>query len=141
MNEIVDESEGQLRLMMMLLGIFAGVATMIAVIGLYGVISYSVAQRAKEMGIRRALGAQRGNILALVVGHGLRLVLGGLLLGVCGAAALTRLLQDLLFHISATDPVTYIGTAALLIAAALAASYFPARRAASIDPWATLRAG
>jgi putative ABC transport system permease protein len=141
MHEVVDASEGQLRVMMTLLGIFAGVATIIAVIGLYGVISYSVMQRTKEIGIRRAMGAQRGNILALVVGQGLRLVLGGLLLGVCGAVALTRLLQGLLFHISTTDPVTYIGTAALFVAVALAASYFPARRAASIDPLATLRAG
>jgi predicted permease len=145
MNEIVDASEGQLRVMMTLLGIFAGIATIIAMIGLYGIVSYSVAQRTKEIGIRRALGAQRGNILALVVGHGLRLVVGGLLLGICCAVALTRLLQGLLFHTSTTDPVTYIGTAigtaALFVAVALAASYFPARRAASIDPLATLRAG
>ena len=86
-----------------------------------------------------ALGAQSGNILALVVGHGLRLALGGLLLGLCGAFALSRVLRGLLFQISTTDPPTYIGIAVLFVFAALAASYFPARRAASIDPLATLR--
>jgi predicted permease len=139
MNEVVDASEGQLRVMMALLGIFAAIATMIAVIGLYGIISYSVVQRTKEIGIRKALGAQRENILALVVAHGLRLALGGLLLGVCGAVAVTRLLHGLLFHVSTTDPATYIGIAFLFVVVALAASYFPARRAAGIDPLVTLR--
>ncbi len=139
MNEVVDASEGQLRVMMTLLGIFAGAATIIAVIGLYGVIAYSVAQRTKEIGIRRALGAQRGQILSLVVGHGLRLALGGVMLGIAGAVALTRVLRGLLFHISITDPVTYGGVAFLFVVVAGAASYFPARRAAGIDPLATLR--
>jgi putative ABC transport system permease protein len=141
MNELVDASEGPLRVMMTLLGIFAGVATIIAVIGLYGVISYSVAQRTKEIGIRRALGAERGNILALVVGHGLRLALGGVLLGVCGAFALTRLLQGLLFHISTTDPMTFANISVLFVVVALVASYVPARRAIGIDPLAALRKG
>ncbi len=140
MNEIVDASEGQLRVMMALLGIFAAIATMIAVIGLYGIISYSVVQRTKEIGIRKALGAQRENILVLVVAHGLRLALGGLLLGVGGAFAVTRLLHGLLFHVSSTDPATYIGIAFLFVVVAIAASYFPARRAAGIDPLTTLRA-
>jgi putative ABC transport system permease protein len=139
MSGVVDASEGPLRVMMTLLGIFAGVATIIAVVGLYGVVAYSVAQRTKEIGIRLALGAQRGNILSLVGGQGLRLALGGVLLGVCGAYALTRVLQGLLFQISTTDPSTYIGIAVLFVFVALAASYFPARRAAGIDPLATLR--
>jgi predicted permease len=139
MNEVVDASEGQLRVMMTLLGIFAAAATIIAVIGLYGVIAYSVTQRTKEIGIRKALGAERGNILALVVGHGLRLVLSGLLLGMCGAFALTRVLHGLLFQVSPTDPATYAGIAFLFVAVALAASYFPARRATSIDPMQALR--
>jgi predicted permease len=139
MDEVVDASQGQLRVMMTLLGVFAAIATIIAVIGLYGIISYSVVQRTKEIGIRKALGAQRENILILVVAHGLRLALGGLLLGVCGAVAVTRLLHGLLFHVSSTDPATYIGIAFLFAVVALAASYFPARRAAGIDPLATLR--
>jgi ABC-type antimicrobial peptide transport system permease subunit len=140
MNEVLDASEGQLRVMMALLGIFAATATIIAVVGLYGVIAYSVTQREKEIGIRKALGAHRGNILALVVGHGLRLVLSGLLLGMGGAFTLTRVLHGLLFQVSSTDPTTYIGIAFLFVAVALAATYFPAQRAAGIDPLVTLRA-
>jgi len=140
MNQVVDASEGQLRVMMILLGIFAATATIIAVVGLYGVIAYSVTQRAKEIGIRKALGAQRGNILSLVVGHGLRLALFGLVLGICGALALTRVLQGLLFQVSPTDPATYIGIAFLFVAVTLVASFIPARRAASIDPMQALRA-
>ena len=139
MNEVVDASEGQLRVMMALLGVFAGAATIIAIVGLYGVVAYSVSQRTKEIGIRKALGAQRGNILALIVGQGLRLAPGGVSLGICGAFALTRVLQGLLFQISTTDPSTYVGIAVLFVCVALAASYFPARRAASIDPLAALR--
>ncbi|HKD78418.1 MAG TPA: ABC transporter permease [Candidatus Angelobacter sp.] len=140
MDQVVEASEGDLRAMMTLLEVFAGVATIIAVIGLYGVISYSVAQRTKEIGIRRALGAQRGNIFALIVGNGLRLALAGVLLGLGGALIFARLLQGLLFHISSADPLTYIGIAFLFAVIALAASYVPARRAAGIDPLTTLRA-
>lgn len=141
MDQVVDDSEGELRVMMTLLGVFAGVATIIAVIGLYGVISYSVAQRTREIGIRRALGAQRGNIFRLIVGNGLRLALAGVLLGLAGAFVFARMLQALLFHISSADPLTYIGIASLFAVIALAASYVPAQRAASVDPLATLRAG
>jgi putative ABC transport system permease protein len=140
MDELVDASEGQLRVMMTLLIVFAAIATLIAVIGLYGIISYFVVQRTKEIGIRKALGAQPGNILALVVAQGLRLALGGLVLGVCGAFVGMRLLRGLLFEVSSTDPATYIEIALLFVVVALAASYFPARRAASIDPLSTLRA-
>ena len=141
MEELVETSEGQLRLMMTLLGIFAGAATLIAVVGLYGVIAYSVAQRTKEMGIRRALGAQRGDILSLVVGQGLRLTLGGVFLGVGGAFVLTRVMQDLLFQVSATDPATFVGISVLFVVVAVAACYVPARRASDTDPLATLRLG
>ncbi len=140
MNTVVDASEGQLRMMMTLLGAFAVAATIITVVGLYGVIAYSVVQRTKEIGIRMALGAQHGNIRAFIFGHGLRLVLGGLLLGISGALALTRVLQGLLFQISASDPTTYIGIAFLFVTVSFAACYFPARRAASIDPMRALRA-
>jgi predicted permease len=141
MDQVVDASEGELRVMMTLLGVFAGVATIIAVIGLYGVISYSVAQRTREIGIRRALGAQRENIFALIIGNGLRLAIAGVLLGLGGALIFARLLQGLLFHISSTDPLTYLGIAFLFAVIALAASYVPAQRAASIDPLSALRTG
>jgi ABC-type antimicrobial peptide transport system permease subunit len=127
--------------MMILLGIFASAATLIASIGIYGVIAYSVGQRTKEMGIRRALGAQRGDILSLVIGQGLLLALGGVFLGLCGALAATRLLQDLLFRVSATDPATFVGVAILFVIVAMVASYVPARRALGIDPMAALRIG
>ncbi|HYM74644.1 MAG TPA: ABC transporter permease [Candidatus Dormibacteraeota bacterium] len=141
MDDVVDASEGQLRLMMRLLGAFAAVATLLAVIGLYGVISYSVVQRTQEIGIRRALGAQRSNILSLVARQVLLLALTGVLLGVGGAFALTRWMQDMLFQVSATDPATFIGISVLFVLVALTASYIPARRAAKIDPLAALRIG
>jgi ABC-type antimicrobial peptide transport system permease subunit len=141
MEDVVDASEGQLRLMMRLLGTFAGAATLLAMIGLYGVISYSVVQRTKEIGIRRALGAPRSNILSLVARHVLLLALTGVVLGLGGALALTRLLQDLLFQVSPTDPFTFVAVAVLFVLVALAASYVPARRAAGVDPLAALRIG
>ncbi len=141
MDDIVEASEGQRRLMTTLLGLFAGVAVLLALVGLYGVIAYSVVQRTKEMGIRRALGAQRNDILSLVVGQGLALSLAGVLLGICGAVALTRVMKGLLFHVSATDPGTFVAIALLFIVVALAASYVPARRAARIDPMTALRVG
>jgi putative ABC transport system permease protein len=139
MDELVEASEGQLRLMMLLLGTFAGAAALLAVVGLYGVVSYSVVQRTKEIGIRRALGAQRSNILSLVAGRVVSLVLAGVLLGICGAFALTRVLQDLLFQVSATDHATFAGISILFVLVELAASYMPARRAAKVDPIVALR--
>jgi len=141
MQDLLEESEGQLRLMMTLLAIFAGAATVLAVIGLYGVIAYSVAQRTKEIGIRRAVGAQTGDIIALVVGQGLRFVILGVVLGLGGAWALTRVMADLLFKVRAVDPATFAAVAIAFVIVALAAAYIPARRATEIDPFATLRAG
>src|SRR5579859_581292 len=141
MDQVVDSSAGELRVMMTLLGVFAGIATIIAVIGLYGVISYSVAQRTREIGIRRALGAQHGNILAMIVGHALRLAVAGVLLGLGAAFVFARMLQGLLFHISSADPLTYMGIAFLFAVIAVAASYLPARRAARVDPLSSLRTG
>jgi putative ABC transport system permease protein len=139
MDDLVEEQVGQRRLLVILLGSFALVALLLALIGIYGIIAYSVAQRTQEMGIRRALGAQQSDILALVVGQGFRLALAGVAVGVAGAFGLTRLMTTLLFHVTASDPATFIAVALLFLLVALAASYIPARRATRIDPIAALR--
>jgi putative ABC transport system permease protein len=139
MGDVVEASEGQRRLMMRLLGTFAGAAAILTVIGLYGVISYSVVRRTKEMGIRRALGAQGTDILSLMAGQVVGMALAGVILGIGGAFALTRLLEDLLFQVRATDPATFAGISILFVLVALAASYVPARRAARVDPMVALR--
>ena len=139
MDSLVEAQVGERRLLLRRLASFAGVAVLLAVIGMYGVIAYSVAQRTQEMGIRRALGAQRSNIVWLVLGEGLALTFVGVAFGLGGALALTRLMQSVLFHISPTDPATFIGIAAMFFVVALAASYIPARRAARIDPMSALR--
>jgi putative ABC transport system permease protein len=141
MEDIVHASVEQRRLTMLLLGLFAGVALLLAVVGIYGVIAYTVAQRIQELGIRRALGAQERDILRLLIGQGLGLTLAGVAFGIGGALALTRFMNNLLFHTSATDPATYVGIALLFVAVALLATYVPARRAARIDPMAALRVG
>jgi ABC-type antimicrobial peptide transport system permease subunit len=109
------------------------------VVGLSGVIAYSVAQRTREVGIRRALGAQRSDILRLIVSQGLALTIAGVVIGIGGALALTRVMKGLLFGVTATDPATFVEAAALFVLVALAASYIPARRATRIDPMAALR--
>ncbi|HEX7360640.1 MAG TPA: ABC transporter permease [Bryobacteraceae bacterium] len=139
MNGLMDEQVGQRRLLAILLGSFASMALLLVLVGIYGIIAYSVAQRTQEMGVRRALGAQQGDILRLVMGQSFRLVLAGVAIGIAGAFALTRLMQSLLFHISATDPATFVGAALLFVCVALVASYIPARRATRIDPIAALR--
>jgi putative ABC transport system permease protein len=140
MDDLMEAEGGERRAPLMLLGCFACAALLLAVIGIYGVIAYSVAQRTQEVGIRRALGAQDTDILRMVVRQGLALTLAGVALGIAGALALTRLLSDLLFHTKAIDPLTFAGVALLFILVAFAASYIPARRAAKIDPMAALRA-
>jgi ABC-type antimicrobial peptide transport system permease subunit len=139
MEDLAEAEVGQRRLLAILLGSFAGVALLLAVIGIYGVIAYSVAQRTREMGIRRALGARQADILRLVIGQGLVLAVPGVVIGVCGAFALTRVMKSLLFQVSAADPATFAGVAVLFLLVALAASYLPARRATRIDPMAALR--
>ena len=139
MDDLLDEEVGQRRLIVMLLGSFAGVALLLAVIGIYGVISYSVSQRFQELGIRRALGAGQGDILRLVMGQGLGLTLAGITIGIAGGLALTRVITKLLFHVSATDPATFFGIGALFVIVAAAATYIPARRATKVDPMAALR--
>lgn len=139
MDDLVDQQVGQRHLLVMLLGSYAGVAVLLALIGIYGVIAYSVAQRTQELGIRRALGAQQSDILWLVIRDGLVLTFFGITLGLGGALALTRLMKALLFHVDATDPATFTGIALLFLLVAVAASYIPARRAAKIDPMVALR--
>jgi putative ABC transport system permease protein len=139
MESLVDDQVGERRLVAMLLGSFAGMALLLVVIGIYGMIAYSVAQRTQEMGIRRALGAQQSDILGLMVGQSFRLALTGVAFGVVGAFGLTRLLESMLFHVSATDPATFITVVILFVCVALVASYIPARCATRIDPMAALR--
>ncbi|MGD1071240.1 MAG: ABC transporter permease [Bryobacteraceae bacterium] len=138
-DDLIDASLGRQRLTMLLLNLFAGVALLLAVVGLYGSIAYSVAQRTHEVGIRRALGAQHSGILRLVVGEGLGMTLAGVALGVAAASILSRIMKAFLFQVSATDPWAFAGMAILLILVALAASYIPAQRATQVDPMATLR--
>jgi predicted permease len=139
MDEVFEASLGPRRLTLLLLGVFAGVAVLLALVGLCGVISYSVAQRTREVGIRRALGAQQSDILRLIVGQGLGLTLAGVAIGIGGAFALTRVMKGLLFGVTATDPATFVAATGLFLVVALAASYLPARRATRIDPMAALR--
>ncbi len=137
--EMRDNSIAAQRLNLTLLGIFAGVGLMLALIGLYGVLAYAVNQRQREIGVRMALGAQRADVLQLVVGQGMRLVLAGLGIGLVGALSLTRLLRTLLFGVGPTDPVTFVATALLLAATALLACWLPASRASKVDPMEALR--
>jgi len=141
MDEMISNSVGHRRVTLVLLGSFAVAALLLSMIGIYGIVAYSVVQRTKEVGIRRALGAQQGNIFRLVLGQSLGLVLGGIAIGIVGAFALTRVMKTLLFQVSATDPSTFAGIAALFIVVALGAGYVPARRATRIDPMTALRQG
>jgi putative ABC transport system permease protein len=140
MRQLVSASVAQRRFTLLLIAVFAAVALLMAAIGLYGVMAYSVTQRTQEIGIRLALGAQSADVLRLVVGQGLRLVAMGLALGSMAALALTRLMKKLLFEVSATDPVTFAGVALLLALVALLACWIPARRATRVDPLVALRA-
>jgi len=139
MDQLISSSISQQRFAMMLLAVFGGVAIVLAVVGIYGVTSYSVTQRSHEIGIRMALGARRKDVLNLVVGYGLKLVGIGVVIGLTGAFALTRLMSTLLFGVSATDPIVFIVTTIALAGAAILASFIPARRATRVDPMVALR--
>jgi predicted permease len=140
MDHIVAQAVARQRFSMLLLGLFAALALLLASIGIYGVMSYSVAQRTREIGIRIALGARRADVLQMTVKQALKLVAAGMIIGLIAAFLLTRVLASLLFGISATDPITFIGISVVLLAVALLASYVPALRATKVDPIIALRA-
>jgi putative ABC transport system permease protein len=138
-KEIYDKSMARTSFTLLMLAIAAGMALLLGVVGIYGVISYSVSQRTREIGIRMALGAQQGSLRRMFVGHGLLLTSIGLVCGLAAAMGVTRLMSALLFQISPLDPITYLTVPVFLVAAALLASYVPARRASVIDPIEALR--
>ncbi|HVU11541.1 MAG TPA: FtsX-like permease family protein, partial [Phototrophicaceae bacterium] len=140
METVVSASVADRRFVLVLVGLFGTAALVLAVLGVYSVISYLVAQRRREIGVRIALGAQRSDVLALVLRQGGTLALIGIALGTVAALALTRLLQGLVYGVSTTDPIAFGGVIVLLTSVALAASWIPARRAARVDPMETLRA-
>jgi predicted permease len=139
MRSIISDTMAQRRFSMILLGAFASLALVLASVGIYGVISYLVARRTQEIGIRMALGAKRGDVVRLVLRDGIRLAFGGICLGIVCALALTRLMSQMLYGISATDPATFVAIPTLLLLVAMAACYIPALRAMRVDPVTALR--
>ena len=139
LNEYFSTSIAQQRFSVVLLGVFAGVALVLAAVGIYGVLSYAVTQRTHEIGIRMALGAGRRDVFRLVVGRGMLLSLIGVASGLIAAFGLTRLMSSLLFGVTATDAMTFASVAGVLLAVALLACYIPARRATKVDPLVALR--
>jgi putative ABC transport system permease protein len=139
LEDLVSASASQRRFNTVLIGFFAVIALVLAAVGIYGVVAYSVAQRTHEIGVRMALGAQRRDVFSLVLRQGMFLVIAGVVLGLAGALALTRLIAQLLFGVSALDAATFLATPVLLCAVALLACYIPARRATKVDPLVALR--
>jgi putative ABC transport system permease protein len=139
LDDSVSLSLSPERFTMLLLGAFAGLALLLAVVGIYSVMSYSVSQRRNEIGIRVALGASRSDVLLLIARQALLLALIGSVIGIVGALSLARLMASQLYGVRPTDPVTFISVAALLMIVSLAASYIPARRAMRVDPMVALR--
>jgi ABC-type antimicrobial peptide transport system permease subunit len=139
MDDVLATSVAQQRMSMLLFSAFAGIALLLAMIGIYGVTAYYVTQRTQEIGIRLALGAQLADVMKLVLKNGMALALTGIGLGVVGAFALTRLMTSLLFAVKPTDAATFVAVAACLVVTALLACYIPARRATKVDPLVALR--
>ncbi|HEX8091819.1 MAG TPA: FtsX-like permease family protein, partial [Blastocatellia bacterium] len=140
MEQFLSSSTAPRRFNLMLLMVFACTALLLAVTGVYAVMSYSVMRRYNEIGIRIALGAQSGDVLKLILGHGVRLVGVGVVIGLAGGIASTRLISSLLFGVSAVDPVTFALTPLILVFVAISACYIPARKATRVDPVIALRA-
>jgi putative ABC transport system permease protein len=139
LDSLLATSLAPRRFNLILLGTFSGVGLVLGMIGLYGVMSYTVSQRTREIGLRMALGAQKGDVLKLVLGEGFLLTLAGTGLGLAGAFGLTRLMSSLLFGISNSDPLTYVSISVLIIVVAMLACYLPARRASAVSPMTALR--
>jgi putative ABC transport system permease protein len=139
MEERIGRSLASRRLNTVLLGVFAALALALAAIGIYGIVAYSVTERTHEIGVRLALGAQRRDVIAMVVGQGMTMTAAGTVVGVAAALILTRLMSTLLFGVSAADPATFLAIPCLLLAVALVACYVPARRATRVDPLQALR--
>jgi putative ABC transport system permease protein len=139
LDEVASDAVWQQRFNVILIDLFAALALVLSVVGIYGVTAYAVTQRTREIGVRMALGAGRGDVVGMVVGHGGRLALAGVAIGVVAALALTRLMSGLLYEIAPWDPLTFIVVSVFLLVAALVASWLPARRAAKVDPMVALR--
>jgi len=139
MTKLVAESVARRRFNALLTGLFAVVALLLASVGIFGVLNYTVAQRTQEIGLRVALGAQTRDVLRLVLGQGVRLILFGLALGLAASFALTRVLAGMLYGVTPTDPLTFVAVSFLLASVALLACYIPARRATKVDPLVALR--
>jgi putative ABC transport system permease protein len=139
MENLISDSVSPRRFSSVLVAIFAGLALLLAAIGIYGVMSYTVSRRTQEIGVRMALGAQLASVRRMILSQTLKLTLLGVGLGLAGAFVVARFLTSLLFGVGIYDPATFLGVAALLIAVALAASYIPARRAMRVDPIVALR--
>jgi len=139
MNKILSDGVSAPRLTLVLLGLFSALAVILAAIGIYGVISYSVAQRTHEIGVRMTLGAQSVDVLRMVLGQGGKIALVGIVIGIVAAFGLTQLMSGLLFSVSASDPATFALVVGLFVIVAMFACYIPARRAAKVDPMVALR--
>jgi putative ABC transport system permease protein len=139
MEKILADSVSQRRLNMLLLGVFAATALLLSLIGIYGLIAHSVSQRVREIGIRLALGAQKGDVLRMILRQGMRLTLIGITVGLAAAFVLTRFLSTLLHEVNDKDPMTFTAVALLVAVIALLACYIPARRATKVDPLIALR--
>jgi putative ABC transport system permease protein len=139
MDQVINRSTEGRRFVLSLVGSFAALALLLAAIGIYAVLAYSVTRRTHELGVRMALGARRGDVFRLVLGQGLRVTAVGIVFGIAGALGLTRFLQSLLYEVRPTDPPTFVAVLLLLVGVSVGASYLPARRAMSVDPLVALR--